>query len=170
MSVEKKKKKKQEQVQFEVYLDGNILRIFDPTTKRQISLDAVQLYRFLKQCLEGGKLEYVRTVKRQTKKVMDAIKEIWKDKDKIGTDWISTFWFLKKQLEEIKERKFTADVMINEYADCIIIITKFFMNLGLDPEKVVLRRLNERHRGRVDEIIEKYNKKREEEQNASKES
>ena len=97
------------------------------------------------------------TVKRSAA-VQKALDEIWKDDDLTTQNWMFSLWLIKKQLQEIEDCKFDSNVFLNEYADIAIIVIRFFMHLGLDPEKFLLKRLQERHAGRVDEIKAKYSK------------
>ena len=93
------------------------------------------------------------------KKVLKEIREVWgKDDD---MDWIGLVWLIKKQINEIEDGNFDEDVVIKELADILIIGVRFLDRLGLDPRKVMLWRLNTRHRGRVEEIVAKYRKMRE---------
>ena len=168
MSVKKKKEKPCQawlqlyKGQLAVYVQCNR----DPTIVHV--LDAMEIYKLTNaEIKERQKPTYIRSVKRQTKQVINAIKKIWKT-DSVGDNWLFTHWLLQKQLDEVREKKFTADVILKEYADCIIILTKFFMQIGLDPEKVVLQRLKERHQGKTEEIKAKYCKMWEEEQRRRK--
>jgi hypothetical protein len=93
-------------------------------------------------------------------KVCKRIVEIWgtNDPNKAHTEWLKSYWLIKKQLEEIEADKFTGTSLLKEYSDIVIIILEYFMGLGLDPEKVLLQRLETRYEGQTDEIKAKYEK------------
>jgi len=87
----------------------------------------------------------------------EAINEVWKENDTIN-NWIGACWLIQKQLEEIKEAHFTANSCLNELADILIIGIRYLNKIGINYEKLVLQRLETRHRGRTAEIKAKYEK------------
>jgi hypothetical protein len=97
-------------------------------------------------------------IKREIKQIIAAIKAVWKGtEDGVRQDnpeFVN--WLLKKQLQEIEEKQYTVEVMIKEYADCFLIIVKWFDAQGLDIEQEVLKRLESRYSGRTKEINKKY--------------
>ena len=113
----------------------------------------------------------IRKVVKCSKRIVKAVKEVWFNADgsskdgNVNKNWLFIHWLLKKQLEEVEQKNFTADVIIKEYSDCVLLITEYFLRLGLDPEKVVLQRIKTRMKGRTKEIMEKYYKMWEKEQN-----
>jgi len=99
---------------------------------------------------------------KRLRKVLDEINEIWKEYDSLNS-WIGVVWLVRKQLDEIEEADYEALAVLKEIADILIIIVRYLDKIGIDPENLMLYRLNTRHRGKVKEIVEKYAKKFEEE-------
>lgn len=90
------------------------------------------------------------------------INEVWKENDTIN-NWIGVYWLIQKQLDEFKEAHFTAEACLNEMADILIIGIRYLDKIGINYEKLVLQRLETRHRGRTAEIRTKYEELWEEE-------
>lgn len=99
---------------------------------------------------------------QRLKKLIAEISEIWEGYDQLN-NWIGVVWLIRKQLDEIEERRYEAPAVLNEMADILIIIVRYLDKIGLDPEKLMLHRLETRHKGKVREICEKYARKWEEE-------
>jgi len=104
----------------------------------------------------------------QKRKVLRAllkkINKVWEKHDALNS-WIGVIWLLEKQLEDIKEHNYEAQCVLNEMADMLIIITRYLDKIGIDPEKLMLHRLQTRHAGKTEEIVKKYAKMFDEEQN-----
>lgn len=92
------------------------------------------------------------------------IREVWHEDDQIN-NWIAVYWLVKKQLEDIEQNHFEATCFLKEMADILIIIIRYLDKIKIDPALLVLHRLNTRHRGRTKQIVEKYRKMFEKEQN-----
>ena len=89
--------------------------------------------------------------------LLTKIDKIW-SKDDRCKDWISTIWLIQKQLDEIEEKKFEANTVLNEFADILIITCRYIHNIGIDPIKLMAYRLDTRHKDKTDEIKAKYDK------------
>jgi len=81
------------------------------------------------------------------------IDKVWGD---FHSNWLYTYFVIKHQLEEIENKKFAASVMIRDFADILIVIIRWLHEIGLDPEKVVLNRLQGRHKEHTKSIRRKY--------------
>jgi len=97
------------------------------------------------------------------RKVLGEINEIWGEFDNLN-NWLGVIWLIEKQIEEIKEGNYEGTVMLKESADILIILVRYLDKIGVDPEKLMLWRLKTRHRGKIREILKKYDKKWREEQ------
>lgn len=85
------------------------------------------------------------------KKTLNAIRRVW-GRGHGHNGKYNAVWLIKKQVEEIENGSDVA----NELADILIIALSKLDQLGIDPEKLVLARLRNRHDGKVEEIKEKY--------------
>jgi len=94
---------------------------------------------------------------KRLRKTLNEISKIWQKYDQLES-WIGVIWLVKKQIEEIEEGKYRGDVVLKEVADILIILVRYLDKIGIDPEKLMLHRLNTRHKGRTQEILEKYDK------------
>lgn len=82
----------------------------------------------------------------------------------IDADDSDAIWLILKQIEEIITfPKRWRLKRANELADIIFIASQGIKKLGLDPLKVMDKRLEKRYRGQFKQIIKKYQKIREEE-------
>lgn len=103
-------------------------------------------------------------IMRQTiKKLIKEINEVWKEHDTLN-NWIGAFWLIRKQIEEVEESNYDSVSVLKESADILIILLRYIANLGISPDKLILWRLNTRHKGKTKEIVKKYAKIFEEEQ------
>jgi len=109
-----------------------------------------------------GVLEVLLRIQR-LKKLIAEINDVWKKFDTLN-NWIGVIWVVKKQIEEIEEAGYTGDAVLKEIADILIVLVRYLDKIHIDPEKLMLWRLNTRHRGKTKEIMEKYAKKFKEEQ------
>jgi len=91
------------------------------------------------------------------KKIIAEINSVWQQYDQLN-NWIGVIWLIEKQLDEIKQANYTGEAVLNEAADILIILIRYLHKIGVDPEKLIFHRLNTRHRGKVREICEKYDK------------
>ena len=107
---------------------------------------------------------YVRKCMATLKECLTQIRDVWHEDDQIN-NWISVYWLVQKQLDEIKEKHFEANCFLQEMTDILIVILRYLDKIGIDPSLLVLHRLNTRHRGKTKEIVQKYQKMFEEEQN-----
>ena len=90
------------------------------------------------------------------KEVIQAIRDVWGGHSDRENNWIEVYWLIKKQLEEIEEKHFSADTYLKEMSDILIIIIRYLDKIGIDPEKLIKHRLETRHRGNTKEIVKKY--------------
>lgn len=91
------------------------------------------------------------------KKLNAALHEMWGDHNEfseLGYPYV--VWLIQKQIDEIIEDGITEEVCIKEFSDIALIIMRRFLRLGLDPEELMLKRLNARHKGNQEEIKLKY--------------
>jgi len=95
---------------------------------------------------------------RRLKKALKLIDEIWGEHDTLN-NWIGVIWCVRKQLEEIEEGQYRGDVVLKEVADILIILVRYLDKIGIDPEKLMIHRLETRHKGKIKEIVAKYAKK-----------
>jgi len=100
---------------------------------------------------------------QRLKKLIREINEVWERYDTLDS-WTGVIWVVKKQIEEIEAGNYMGDVMLKEVADILIVLVRYLDKIHIDPEKLILWRLNTRHRGKTKQIMEKYAKKFEEEQ------
>lgn len=100
---------------------------------------------------------------QRLKRLLKRINSVWQEYDTLN-NWIGVVWLVRKQLEEIEEKKYEASAVLNEMADILIIIVRYLDHIGIDPEKLMVQRLETRHRGKVKEIVVKYARKFKEEQ------
>jgi len=100
---------------------------------------------------------------RRLRKLLDEINKVWAKYDTLN-NWIGVIWLIKKQIEEIEEANYTGDAVLKEVADILIILVRYLDKIGIDPEKLMLHRLNTRHKGKTQAICEKYARIFEEEQ------
>ena len=100
---------------------------------------------------------------QRLKRLIREINEVWERYDTLDS-WIGVIWLIKKQVKEIEEAGYTGDAVLKEVADILIILVRYLDKIGIDPEKLMLHRLNTRHKGKTREICEKYAKIFEEEQ------
>jgi len=99
---------------------------------------------------------------QRLKRLIREINKVWERYDTLN-NWMGVVWLLRKQLDEIEEANYTGEAVLKEAADILIILVRYLDKLGIDPEKLMLHRLNTRHKGKVQKICEKYAKLFEEE-------
>jgi hypothetical protein len=97
-------------------------------------------------------------IKREIRAIVQAIHDVWDKKSdgvrKDNPEFVN--WLLKKQLDEVEEKGYELAAMVKEYADCFLIIVKWFDAQGLDAKTEVMKRLKTRHQGKTEEISKKY--------------
>jgi len=92
--------------------------------------------------------------------LLKEIREVWKGRDGVAeNNWLFNVWLIQTQIDEINEGKYTGQSLLNELADILIITFRWLDSLGIDVSKLILHRLNTRHKGKIKEIAEKYEKK-----------
>ena len=96
----------------------------------------------------------------EIKRLLKEIREVWKGHDGVAeNNWLFNVWLIQTQIDEIEEGKYTGQALLNELADILIITLRWLDSIGVDPSKLILHRLNTRHKGKVREIAAKYEKK-----------
>jgi len=96
----------------------------------------------------------------QIKELIEEIREVWKGHDGVAeNNWLFNLWLIQTQIDEINEGQYTGHALLKELADILIITFRWLDSLGIDVSKLIRHRLNTRHKGKVKEIAEKYEKK-----------
>jgi predicted house-cleaning noncanonical NTP pyrophosphatase (MazG superfamily) len=69
-----------------------------------------------------------------------------------------TAFLLQKQIDEIREKNFSSEVMDKELADMVLIILQHYSCQNKSSEEYILSRLEKRHNGQTEQIKQKYHK------------
>ena len=68
-----------------------------------------------------------------------------------------TTFILQKQIDEIRENKFSNEVMDKELADMVLVILQHYTTHNKSSEEYIRNRLEKRHSGQTAQIKKKYN-------------
>jgi len=98
-------------------------------------------------------------VEKKFSQIIDEVRKVWGHPNpmaKLG--YLYAAWAVGTQVDEIFDTYNGLDTF-KEFADIIIIIFQWLDSQSVDPLKLVKWRLETRHVGKTDQILEKYKKK-----------
>lgn len=97
-------------------------------------------------------------VQKKFSQIIEEVRKVWGHPSpmaKLG--YLYAAWAVGTQVDEIFDTCNALD-MFKEFGDIIIIVFQWLDSQGIDPLKLVKWRLETRHKGKTDQILEKYKK------------
>lgn len=105
-------------------------------------------------------------IERKFSQIIEEVRKVWGNPSPIAKlGYLYAAWAVGTQVEEVFD-ECTALTTFKEFADMVIIIFQWLDSQGIDPLKLVKWRLETRHVGKTNAILEKYTKMWKEHQEA----
>lgn len=89
--------------------------------------------------------------------VVDRIREVWGDHDdfqRLGMEYVA--FVISRDLRDMEEAEYRDEECVPELADICINALRKLDDMGRDPEREILDRLESRMEGETEDIAERY--------------